>query len=234
MRAFYSSLMITSAILLSGCSSLIDGAVQPVRLDTPGAYSAECTLDNGVKYKLITGQTTNIQRSHSDLVVDCYATGNRHKQIIVESTFNDWGLANVSNGVVPGAGYDHFSDGLYEYPDVITVDFVGVPTLGFELPGYHDKDTPNPYKQPIEVLGPNTPRLDEDSTYLKRGVQKRDAGNANPFSASGGGSTAPGSGVTPMPAPTTSAPAMTPSKPNLSGGNAEALTRSANPAVFNK
>jgi hypothetical protein len=38
----------------------------------------------------------------------------------------------------------------------------------------------------------------------------------------------------PSAAASSSIPAMTPSKPNLSGSNAEQLTRSANPTVFNK
>ena len=221
---------LAALFLVSGCASIIDGPTQNVTLRTPGATEAECMLTNGVKYKIQTDETVRIMRSHRDLVADCYASGNRHKQIVIESTFNGWGAANVTNGVAPGTTYDHLSGGLYVYPDVITVDFVGIPTRGFETPDYQNKDAPNPYKQSIEGYGAGTPSIPNDTEYERRGVQKRSATiNSNPFagddmSASGGDS------VTPM--PEASVPVMTPSKPNLSGNTAEELNRSANPDVF--
>lgn len=211
--------------LVAGCASIIDGPTQNVTLRTPGATEAECNLTNGVKYKIQTDETVRIMRSRRDLVVDCYASGNRHKQIVIESDFNGWGAANVTNAVVPGATYDHYSGGLYTYPREITVDFVGMPTRGFETPNYQNKDAPNPYKQSIEGYGATTPTIPNDSEYQRRGVEKRNMNmNANPFATDGG--------VTPMPAPAAPVPAMTPTKPNLSGGTAEELNRSANPAVF--
>lgn len=215
--------------LVTGCASIIDGPTQNVTLRTPGATEAECHLTNGVKYRIKTDETVRIMRSKRDLVADCYASGNRHKQIVIPSDLNAWGLTNVSNGVVPGGTYDHYSGGLYTYPEIITVDFVGVPTRGFEMPDYQNKDAPNPYKQAIESYAPNTPRIPNDTEYQKRGVEKRNTNlNANPFAGDTSGND---EGVTPMPAET-SVPAMTPSKPNLSGSTADELTRSANPDVF--
>lgn len=218
--------------LVSGCASIIDGPTQNVTLRTPGATEAECALTNGVKYKIQTDETVRIMRSHRDLVVDCYASGDRHKQMIIESDFNGWGATNVTNGVVPGTTYDHYSGGLYTYPEIITVDFVGMPTRGFETPDYQNKDAPNPYKQAIESYGASTVRIPNDTTYERRGVEKRGANlNTNPF-AGDTGNAGNGGGVMPMPAQTPSVPAMTPSKPNLSGSTAEELNRSANPDVF--
>lgn len=229
---------LSALLLVSACASIIDGPTQPVRIDTPGATEAECFLVNGVKYRAVTGETLKIMRSHRDLVVDCYASGDRHKQIVVESSFNGWGAANVTNGVIPGGTYDHYSGGLYTYPEIITIDFVGIPTRGFETPAYHNKDAPNPYKQAIEGYGAGSPAIPEDSEYLRRGLEKRSTSvNSNPFSSSASalpGADSASPAVTPMPATAGSAPAMTPSKPNLSGANAEQLTRSANPTVFNK
>ena len=217
--------------LVSACASIIDGPTQKVTLRTPGATEAECNLTNGVKYRAATDETLRIMRSRRALVVDCYASGDRHKQMVIESAFNGWGAVNVANGVVPGATYDHYSGGLYTYPEVITVDFVGMPTRGFETPAYQNKDAPNPYKQAVEGYGPNTPRIPNDTEYQRRGVEKRNMNlNSNPFATDAVG--ADDAGVTPMPAETTSVPAMTPSKPNLSGSTAEELNRSANPDVF--
>lgn len=230
--------LISTLVLMSGCASVIDGPTQNITIATPGANEAECYLTNGVKYHAVTGETLRIMRSSRDLVADCYASGDRHKQVVVSSTFNGWGAANVTNAVVPGVTYDHYSGGLYVYPDVLTIDFVGMPTRGFESPAYMNKDAPNPYKQAIEPYSSTTPRLPQDSEYLRRGLEKRSTGvNSNPFSDGAGGA-----GMTDMPAAgggsgatsESAVPAMSPSKPNLSGGTAEELTRSANPAVFNK
>jgi hypothetical protein len=216
--------ILSIAALVSGCGTIISGQTQEITLLTPGAYEAECTLDNGNRYLMRTGETRRIQRTYKPLEVDCYATGDRHMSKSVGAGMNDWALANVSNGVVPGMGYDAHVGGLYEYPDVITMDFVGVPQRGFELPQYHNKDNANPYTQAIEDYGPNTPRIPYDSEYLKRGVQKRDVDiNSNPFQRN------PSPSITPMPS---AGSAGTISAPVPTGGNAEELTRSMNPGVF--
>lgn len=233
MRLFKTASILSAILLMAGCASNIDGATQNVRIDTPGATEAECHLINGVKYRAVTGETLRIMRSHRDLVVDCYASGNRHKQIVVESSFNDWGYANVTNGVVPGVAYDHFSGGLYTYPPIITVDFVGIPTPGYETPSYHNKDLPNPYKQSIEDMGANTPAIPQDSVYLKRGLEKRETVlDSNPFSsgpsAEASSSSGSGSSYTGSDAPYNNGG----SGPKYTGKNAEELNRSANPSVF--
>ena len=235
MRPLKYLFVLSATLLASACGTIIDGQTQKVTLLTPGASEAECTFDNGVRYMVTSGETIEIMRSRSDLVVDCYAVGNRHKQIIVESGYNDWSAANVTNAVVPGVGYDHLSGGLYEYPPVISVDFIGMPTPGFGLPEYHNIDAENPYKQKIEDYGPTTPRIENDSAYLKRGVTKREGGtvNSNPFSTYGTSGTAQQpAGMTPMPG-SGGNPAPTAPAPVLKGGSADALTRSMNPTVFN-
>lgn len=225
MRASVSFLTLSSLLLLSACGTMIDGQMQDIRLDTPGAYEAECIMDNGVRYHVQNGETIKIQRSHKPLELDCYGSGNRHVTKTVESKYNGWAAANVANGVVPGAAYDHFSGGLYEYPSIIMVDFVGVPTSGFELPDYHNKDAPNPYKQSIESYAAGTPRIDEDTAYLKRGITKRDPlAESNPFAASSAGNAPADAGMMPMPSI---------SGPSPKGTTAEGLTRSMNPSVFN-
>ncbi len=225
-----------AALSLAGCGTLATGATQKVTLLTPGAYDAQCILDNGVGYRVRTGEVTNIMRSHHDLKVDCYAPGNRHQSLVVPNDFNDWAALDLFTGIIPGGVYDHFAGGLYEYPFTVTVDFVGVPTRGFELPEYHNKDALSPYKQSIEDYGPTTAKVPSDSTYLRRGVVKRDGTvNSNPFS------TAPAAGadITPMPASTGGASTTTTTTTTTTtavptGKDAESLTRSANPAVFNK
>jgi len=222
MRLLTSSLIVASAALLSGCGTMASGATQDIKLVTPGAWNAQCTLDNGVRHKVVTGETITVMRSNNDMIVDCYAPGNRHKQMIVKSGGNAWAIGDVATGVVPGVAFDHYAGGLYEYPDVITVDFVGTPTIGFELPDYHNKDAPNPYAQSIEPYTIGAARTVSDN-YLRRGVQRRDSSSTNPFAASDAEAA--------VSAP--SKPAVAAAKPATpSGKDAESLTRSANPDVF--
>lgn len=239
MRHVLRILTLSTALALGACGTMAEGQTQDVTLHTPGASEARCILDNGLRYPIHTGETIQIMRSFHAIEVECYALGNRYKKVTVSAGPNPWSAANVANGVVPGTAYDAASMGLYTYPDIITVDFTGMPMQGYETPNYHNKDAPNPYDAPIEDMGPNTVRGPAGSNeYMKRGVEKRDMLlNNNPFTHLGGNaSSAP---ATSAPAATdvnAGVPAMTPSLPNagaLSGKTAEELTRSANPTVFN-
>ncbi len=237
MRHAFRFLTLSTALALGACGTMAEGQTQDVTLHTPGASEARCILDNGLRYPIHTGETIQIMRSFHAMEVDCYAVGNRHKKITISPGPNPWSAANVANGVVPGTAYDAASMGLYTYPDIITVDFSGMPTTGYETPSYHNKDAPNPYEAAVENMGPNTVRGPAGSNeYLKRGVEKRDnLLNNNPFAHTTNAAPAPSA---PAAATTNSGvPAMTPSVPNggaLSGKTADELTRSANPTVFNK
>lgn len=250
MKLFAILPVLSFGLLMGGCASLVSGQTQDVTIVTPGATEARCTLDNGIRYVVNTGETIEIMRNESDIVVDCYASGNRHRKMNIQSDGNDWAIGNIATGIIPGVTFDHFSKGLYEYPAVITVDFVGVPTRGFELPDYHNKDAPNPYEQSIENYGPSTPKKnsDRDDVY-KTPVKKKMRGDANPFAPATGGAQSGynpniggnvnvSSGITPLPGATstTSGAIVHPSpavpQGTLSGSTAEQLTRSMNPTVF--
>lgn len=225
--------VLSLSLLTGACASLMSGQTQEVTLLTPGATEAECIFDNGVRYKFYTGETIMVMRNESDIKLDCYASGNRHRVVTIESDGNKWAIGNIVTGIIPGVTFDHFSKGLYEYPETITVDFTGVPTLGFGLPEYHNKDAPNPYEQPVENYGPTTPKRSIDENFIKTPVQKRVRTDMDPFSSGGSpsGAGAGSDGITPLPGSASSG--GTNSGPVVpKGGNAEELTRSANPAVF--
>lgn len=229
-------LLLSATLMLGACGTMAEGQTQDVTLHTPGASEAKCILDNGLRYPIVTGETVQIMRSFHAMEVDCYAIGNRHKKMTIPAGPNPWSLGNVANGVVPGTAYDAASMGLYTYPDIITVDFTGVPTTGYETPNYMNKDAPNPYEAPVENMGPNTLKGPSGMTeYLPRGVEKRDMSiNSNPFAGTGLSAGPSGAApAAPAPATTSTVPAMTPSAPP-SGKTAEELTRSANPTVFKK
>lgn len=227
---------LSSVLLMASCATLIDGQAQDVTILTPGATEAECTLDNGIRYAVVSGETVQVMRNESDIVVECYASGNRYRKMSIESDGNKWAIGNVATGVIPGVTFDYFAKGLYEYPETITVDFVGVPTLGFEMPDYHNKDAPNPYDQPIEYMGPSVPRLDSDKAFLKNEVRKRDRETGNPFATQPQPGVSGGDGITPMPGSVSGAsggPAVPPAPSAVPrGSTAEELNRSMNPNVF--
>ncbi len=229
-------LVLSATLALGACATYVDGQQQEVTLHTPGASDAKCTLDNGLRYPIRTGETLSIMRSSKDITVECFAVGNRYKKVDVPVLINEWTSLNVVNGAVPGVTYDHLAKGLYAYPDIITVDFTDmvVAGSGYELPDYHNKDVTNPYAQPIEDYGPSVARISNDSTYMKRGLEKRDPlVNSNPFATSGGVQTPSATGNSVSAAPPAAASPAKPVTGTPRGSTAEELTRSANPGVFN-
>lgn len=221
--------------LLPSCASAVSGSTQTVTIETPGSYATRCILQNGNRYKADNGVPVTIMRSEKDLIVDCYGSDNRNRKIVVKSELSDWSVGNVATGVVPGVAYDHVSKALYAYPEIITVDFIGVPGRGYELPQYHDKDMPNPYDTAIEPYAPSVPEVPSDNGFLKRGVEKRTPNSdGNPF-LDPSAPTAPvgGGSVTPMPgAVSGQMSGGSQPQPVLKGTTADELTRSMNPSVF--
>ncbi len=158
-------LLSSTLFLLSACSSIIDGQTQAITVETPGAQNALCRVNNGGnRYDVYTGQTVNIRRSFNELVVHCKADGNREKTILVKQEANEWVFLNVANGFIPGATYDVLSGGAFEYPDLITVNFVGMPIKPYDVPVYHsDELRPNRKNNKGEYMGPTMIETNDDS-----------------------------------------------------------------------
>ena len=229
MRHMIRFLPLSAVLLLGACGTMAEGQTQDITLRTPGASIARCTLDTGLRYPIEKDETIQIMRSFHAMEVECFANGNRRKTMTVAAGPNPWSAANVANAVVPGTAYDAASMGLYTYPDVITVDFTGMPIAGYETPDYHNRDYPNPYEQPVENMGPSSVRGPAGTPqYLPRGVEKRGSNmNNNPFANHSGASAKTSAPSAPAPV-VTNRPAARPS-----GSTADELTRSANPTVFN-
>lgn len=228
MSVFKTFSALTLGLCLSACATLISSPTQELTVNTPGATEAQCTVDNSLRYPIRSGQTIKIMRSENPLIVDCYASGDRHRRMRVSADGNEWAMLNVTNGIIPGLTYDHFAKGLYKYPDVVTIDFTGVPAKGFDLPAYHNKDAPNPYDQGIENFGPSKSKLESDRYKAPVSVSKINNGGAGQIDPS---LMAP-VGVTLTPAPAGNVTNTAPALP--SGSDAESLTRSANSDVFDK
>jgi len=152
-------------LLLSGCSTIIDGQTQDITIETPGAEKALCLLKTeGNSYKAYNDQTITIRRAKSNLLVSCQAAGNRERTVFVKRDVNKWLPVNVVNGFIPGAAYDYASDGAFEYPSKVVVSFAGVPVKPYDLPDYHDADLKynNTYNR-SENMGPTVIEMPERS-----------------------------------------------------------------------
>lgn len=148
------SVVLLSTLLLGACASWIDTPFQEITLKTPGTDNARCTLDNDInKWMVHSNQTIKIQRNDADLKLECYAPGDKYVSTVIDRDLNAWTIANITNGVVPGVSYDHFTGALYDYPKTITVDFSSVPG-GYPLPQYHGVGMQNPDDQNAETWGP--------------------------------------------------------------------------------
>lgn len=142
------SAVLFSTLILGACATWIDTPLQEVTLKTPGTDQARCLLDNKVNvYQIYSDQTIKMQRNDEDIKITCTAPGNKNVSTVIERDLNAWTLVNITNGIVPGVSYDHFSGALYDYPKTITVDFSTVTTPGFPPPEYNRAGTQDPSRQ---------------------------------------------------------------------------------------
>ena len=141
--------------LLSACSTIVNNQTQDITVKTPGATNAKCIIENqDMKYQVYNDQKIEIMKSPHDLVVRCKAPGNREQTVHVKREVNNWVVANVVNGFVPGAAYDYFSRGAFDYPETISVSFVGDPIKPYPLPQYMSDDLKANHKYgEIEYMG---------------------------------------------------------------------------------
>lgn len=168
-------LLLLSAGVLAGCATAFTGQTQDVTVLTPGAQHAVCYLYNDqLHYKVRTGETVRITKSNQDLTVDCLAPGNRQNKIVVPRNMEPSALLNVGTAVAPGVTYDHFSRGLYYYPEVITVDFTGIPARPYPLPAYMDPAVQLEENKMIENYGSSKPAFPGERYQDPDPVQKRD------------------------------------------------------------
>lgn len=188
------SVLVVSLGLLAGCATIIEGQTQPLTVLTPGADDARCIVHNkDMRYTIRSGESRQIMKSNKDLIVDCAAPGNRQRTVIVDSQLEPAAAANVTNGVVPGTTYDHFSKALYAYPEIITVDFTNVQASAYPLPDYMRPEVRNVYSGELENFGPNEEAVPSDR-YRTPSVIKKRTGDSdltgNPFGSGAGSATA--------------------------------------------
>ncbi len=156
-------------LTLASCASLVETPMQRVTVLTPGTEDAMCMLKRpGFVYKVYPPETIMINKNEEDMVVHCMAQGNRDKILIVEPEVSGVGMANISNGVVPGVLYDYHSGALYKYPDIIAVDFTGTYGMGYDYPAHMNPDVAQATLYSLEDMGPDSPAIPQDLVNARR------------------------------------------------------------------
>lgn len=199
------SAIILSLGLLAGCASTIEGQQQTITLMTPGAENAECHFrSKDMLFVLRTGESRVINKSDRKLTADCRAPGNRQRTVTISPGLEPMVIGNVATGVVPGVAYDHVAQGMYAYPEVITIDFTNIPVTAYPLPDYMKPEYRNAYHGEHERYGSDRIMLPSERYDVQGVVQKRadDGVTGNPFAASAATATG-GAPVAPRPVPIT-------------------------------
>lgn len=143
---------------------------------TPGANNAECKLSVGsVQYIYNPPMTRSIQKSGENMVVDCWAPGNRHKVAHFSPLQSNTTLFNAANGVAPGVAWDVASKSIYHYPQTVEVDFTQTEVKPFPLPAQNQDDIRPPEDYDLEEFSPGLPRLNSDRFATKPEIRRRQA-----------------------------------------------------------
>ncbi len=159
----------TAVIAMSGCATILNHSSQEVNFQAVGATDVLCDIDYaGLKYHVRPPQTITLSNSRHDMNLVCVAAGNRVKAMSVPSSLSGYTLANVTNGVVPGASYDAASGAMFKFPEVIVIDFSDTVAAVDPLPSYEALDAVDPRSIGIEHLGSDTLKLPGDDARALR------------------------------------------------------------------
>lgn len=212
------------ALLLASCSTVMDGQIQDVTIETVGAGNTLCYMQNReFSFRFYPPQTLKVTKSSDPYTIRCLAPGNREKTVVIEPKISDNAYINAAN-LGLGAGIDHMSSAMYELPSKIVINFEGIIPSGYAQPHYNEFYDKNPHLKGMEEFRPGQAALQRDITASSQALQKRD-GVDDDFSRTPIGATPLPVGAGPVPTP--------PPVPSTSGSmSAEDLTRTMNPQVF--
>ena len=163
------------AVMLAWCATAIEDSSQPVEFRIVGADSALCHLKNDdYYYKIYAPSTVRVQKTRKKMDLRCVAPGNRERIAVIDPQIDPMVTANVSNALVPGVAWDVVSGAAHEFPDVITVDFNGVPAQPMPLPEYQRVLNQNPGLIGLEEFRPGRSALISDYSNAMPTLQRRD------------------------------------------------------------
>jgi hypothetical protein len=120
-------LVITLALGVSGCASIVNGQSQPLSVITRSRgvdlAGANCKLSNDKgSWFVTTPGSTTVTRSYGELNVSCEKPGSEPTTSTVKSSTKAMAFGNILFGGIIGAGVDVATGAAYDYPTVIEVD----------------------------------------------------------------------------------------------------------------
>lgn len=107
-------------VFLSNCASIVQDDKQILSVETPDCLEAKCKLSNdqGTFYISKTPGTVSINRSYSDMTIEC-SKGEYAQIITSESSTDNMVFGNILVGGIVGVIVDTSSGAAYEYDTLI-------------------------------------------------------------------------------------------------------------------
>lgn len=156
-------LSLIGMLALTSCANILESQNQDISFETPGARNAACFVDaGGIRYRVNPPQTVNITKSQDDMIVDCTAPGNRRQKQVIKARSSGYAYADAALGGPPALAWDYFSESVFSYPDVITVDFTSIPVKPEAMPAQNAPDIRQPEEYLKEEILPGRPVMNAD------------------------------------------------------------------------
>ena len=114
-------MLIATAVVVSGCASIISGNDQTVNVVTDVPARCELKNDKGTYAVDQTPANVTVQRSEQPLTIDCVDRQGRHAHSIVGAQDNE--VASFAGGGLIGMSVDKSTGARFSYPSVISVSF---------------------------------------------------------------------------------------------------------------
>ena len=166
--------IILAALALSSCSTVLEDVSQDLTINIVGTGEAHCHLSQTERlYRAYAPTIIRVQKSESPMTVRCLAPGNREQTVVLPSKISDVTVANIANGVIPGATYDYFSGGMFKYPDTVTFDFTNMPPKSYPLPDYQLVFDRSPDIMGMEEFRPGKSALIRDMGQTVEPLRRR-------------------------------------------------------------
>lgn len=160
--------LMSVAMLGSGCASIVSGTNQNLTVETRSkegqpVISANCKLSNnkGTWYVTSPGSVV-VSRSYENLLVNCEKADQAPGLASIKSSTKGMAFGNILFGGVIGAGVDIASGAAYDYPTMITVLMGGNVTVDAPSP-----DTPVQTQPQAAAATVSTAAIDPAAAEVK-------------------------------------------------------------------
>ncbi|MFN3701205.1 MAG: hypothetical protein ACK4VI_06755 [Alphaproteobacteria bacterium] len=175
-------------ITAAACAFTMDKDFQPLTVRTTGAQNSVCDVwaDN-VRFKFYPPETRNVKNSKENLVIHCYAPGNRERKVIIKPEYSKYAYGNILTGVIPGVIVDYTSGAMFKYPRAIDIDFSHMPPTTMPAPQHNNLDILDHSEHNLEEFRPGWPQLNSDRHRTEQPLMRRvrPGSELDSYSASG-------------------------------------------------